>query len=164
MARTVSWPTQGDQTTFRRRSITLGAALALALIAAFGTLVAIDPDTLRSALPLALGMGALSALWVHGSARATARRAELDRSFAGLVVVHHGVAYAVSQQPILGEYPNRRQAATAALDRGGWAIVIRAWDRYWLLDAAPVRAAQHGEPSPVSFRSRAVADVIPAIA
>jgi hypothetical protein len=74
----------------------------------------------------------------------------------------------VAERPVLGAYPNRRQAATAALDRGGWALVVRAWDRCWLLDAVPV-AVQAEDTStqpvvPVSFRSRAVADVIPAIA
>ena len=167
--RSVSWPTQGDKTTFRRRSLVLGGVLAVVVLAPLVAAAAIDTALVAPALPLALGASALCALWVHGAARTAARRAELERSFAGLVVLHHGATYRVAaRSPILGAYPNRRQAATAALERGGWAIVVQAWDRCWLLDAAPVAARDTSDAkqpaTPVSFRSRAVADVIPAIA
>ncbi|MCW2925517.1 MAG: hypothetical protein JWM98_2921, partial [Thermoleophilia bacterium] len=120
------------------------------------------PSLLGPLLPLAAAALLLLLLWVHGAARATARRAEVERSFAGLVVLHHGVAYSVADSPMLGEHPTRRQAARAALDRGGWALVVHAWDRYYLLAATPATAATP-RTSPVSFRSRAVADVVPAI-
>jgi hypothetical protein len=122
----------------------------------------VEPALLRPVLPLAAGMGMLAALWIHGAARSSARRAEMERSFAGLVVLHHGEAYQVADRPIIGSYASRRHAASAALERGSWAIIVQAWDRCWLLDARPVSERSTQRP-PVSFRSRAVADVIPAI-
>lgn len=160
--RAVSWPTQGDQATFRRRATVLAIGSLLAVTLPLTAAVAANPAMLRGVLPLALGTGMLAALWIHGAARTSARRAELERSFAGLVVLHHGDAYRVADSPILGSYATRRLAATAALDRGGWAIVVRAWDRYWLLAAAPAHGHE-ARTQPVSFRTRAVADVIPAV-
>lgn len=161
--RSVSWPTQGDQTTFRRRALLLGATASLLVIVPLVVATMIEPALLRPVLPLAAGMGMLAALWIHDTARASARRAELERSFAGLVVLHLGEAYQVADRPVLGSYASRRHAASAALDRGSWAIVVQAWDRCWLLDARPVASRATSTRPPVSFRSRAVADVIPAI-
>jgi hypothetical protein len=160
-ARTVSWPHQGDQATFRRRSLVLAATCTLLVLVPLVLTAMANPAAVRPALPLALGLGMLAALWIHGAARTSARRAELERSFAGLVVLHQGVAYRVDERPVLGAYPTRRHAASAALERGNWAIVVRAWDRCWLLAASPVRD-DDSRTTPVSFRSRAVADVIPA--
>lgn len=160
--RAVSWPTLGDQATFRRRATVLAIASLLAVTLPLAAMVVANPAAVRPVLPLALGVGMLAALWIHGAARTSARRAELEHSFAGLVVLHHGDAYRVEERPILGSYATRRLAAAAALDRGGWAIVVRAWDRYWLLAASPARE-QDRRTQPVSFRTRAVADVIPAI-
>ncbi len=160
--RAVSWPVMGDQATFRRRATVLAAAGAATIIAGLAVAVVANPALLRPLLPLAASAGLLLGLWVHGSARSSARRAEVEQSFAGLVVLHHGQAFQVDEQPMLGTYASRRHAASAALDRGGWAIIVQAWDRYWLLSASPARA-ESPRRAPVSFRSRAVADVIPAI-
>ena len=114
-------------------------------------------------MPLLPGMlvaAGLGALWVHGAARRDARRAEVERSFAGLGVLHTGQRLVVPEQhALLGEFSSRRDAATAALDRGGWAVIVHAWDRFYLLRARPARTQQ----APVAFRSRAVADVVPAL-
>ncbi len=160
--RAVSWPTMGDTRTFRRRALVLCSAGAVVVLAPLVFATMANPSLLLPVLPLALGGGLLVALWSRRAARTHARRAELERSFAGLTVLHAGGAYAVAAHPVLGSYATRRDAATAALERGSWALVVRAWDRYWLLDAAPVR--DHApRTAPVSFRTRAVADVIPAI-
>lgn len=160
--RTVSWPTKGDQATFRRRAAVLACA-GLALVAAPVVMaVALEPALLRPVLPLAASALLLLLLWTHGAARTAARRAEVERSFAGLVVLHQGQAYQVAAHPMLGEHPSRRQAARAALDRGGWALIVHAWDRYYVLAAIPARQ-DNSRPAPVAFRSRAVADVVPAL-
>jgi hypothetical protein len=161
-SRSVSWPVHGDLQTFRRRSAVLAAVCALVVVTPLALAAYLEPASVRPAIPLALGLGMLAALWIHGAARTSARRTELERSFAGLAVVHHGAAYRVGLRPVLGAYATRRAAATAALERGGWAIVVRAWDRYWLLAATPLREGE-ARRDPVSFRSRAVADVIPAV-
>ncbi len=161
--RSVSWPVQGDQATFRRRAVLLAGVGAAAIVGGLVAAVIANPALLRPLIPLAASAGLLLGLWVHGAARASARRAEIERSFAGLQVLHHGQAYAVDAAPILGTYATRRDAAKAALDRGSWAVIVQAWDRYWLLSASPVRDAATAK-APVAFRSRAVADVIPAIA
>lgn len=159
--RAVSWPTLGDRTTFRRRLVASSGLGAIAVLLATAAPALYRPELLVPSLPLAAGALVLLLLWTHGAARSAARRAELERSFAGLTVMHHGEAFAVARQPLLGEFPSRRQAAHAALDRGGWAVIVHAWDRYYLLAARPRTEAS--EASPVSFRSRAVADVVPAI-
>lgn len=160
--RTVSWPVAGDRVTFRRHLATLLGA-GTALIAASVAMAAIvNPALLRPLLPLAASALLLVLVWTHGAARAAARRTEVEQSFAGLLVLHHGQAYQVAERPILGEFPTRRHAARAALERGGWAIIVQAWDRFYLLAAAPARDAERRRP-PVSFRSRAVADVVPAV-
>lgn len=160
--RSVSWPTQGDRTTFRRRMTMLACsgAAAIALSVAIASIA--NPALLMPLLPLAASAGLLLLLWTHGVARVSARRAEVEHSFAGLAVLHHGERFEVAERPVLGEFGTRRLAARAALDRGGWAIIVQAWDRYYLLAATPATDAG-ALRAPVSFRSRAVADVVPAI-
>lgn len=160
--RTVSWPVSGDRTTFRRRLALLLACGAIAIATSVAIATVANPALLRPLLPLAGAALLLTLLWTHGAARAAARRAEVEHSFAGLVVLHHGEAYQVADRAVLGEFATRRHAARAAVERGGWAIIVTAWDRCYLLAATPARdAARSG--TPVSFRSRAVADVVPAI-
>ncbi|MCW2960610.1 MAG: hypothetical protein JWM90_997 [Thermoleophilia bacterium] len=160
--RSVSWPVQGDQPTFRRR-LSLFAILGTAAIAAaLATALVLNPALVRPLVPLAASAALLLVLWTHGSARTAARRTEVRNSFAGLVAVHLGEAYEVDENPLLGEYTSRRHAARAAIDRGGWALVVHAWDRYYLLSCRP-NAASAATRAPVSFRSRAIADVVPAI-
>lgn len=159
--RAVNWPHHGDESTFRRALATrvgLGGATVGLLLAATAWR---RPDLLVTVAPLAAGALLLVAIWVHGAARSIARRSEIERSFAGLTVLHLGQRYVVSRTPLIGEYPSRRHAARSAVERGCWAIVVRAWDRYYLLQATP--ASTPATQSPVSFRSRAVADVVPAI-
>ncbi|MEO6867332.1 MAG: hypothetical protein ABI200_04855 [Gaiellales bacterium] len=161
--RSVSWPVLGDRATFRR-TVTQYASLGSLAIAATVLIAAIaNPGLLVPLLPLAGSAILLLMMWTHGAARTAARRRELEQSFAGLMVIHHGEAYKVEQDaPVIGAYATRRHAAHAALDRGGWAIIVQAWDRCYLLAAQPAHDAAR-EAAPVSFRSRAVADVIPAL-
>lgn len=160
--RTVSWPVTGDRATFRRRMTLLLGTGALLVSAGVAIATIANPALLRPLLPLAASSLLLTLLWAHGAARAAARRMEVERSFAGTVVLHHREAYAVAERPVLGEFSTRRHAARAAVERGGWALIVQAWDRYYLLAAAPARE-QSERTAPVSFRSRAVADVVPAI-
>lgn len=162
--RSVSWPVQGDRATFRRTLTRYAAIGSLVVAAAVAAAAYANPALLVPLLPLAGSAVLLLLMWTHGAARSAARRRELEQSFAGLVVVHHGEAYRVAtQSPVLGAYSSRRHAARAALDRGGWAIIVQAWDRCYLLAAEPVQS-RDAAAAPVSFRSRAVADVIPALA
>lgn len=160
--RQVNWPNLGDRDTFRRRSALLMALGAAAIVALIGSAALIRPPLIAPLLPLGVALLLLHGLWVHGTARAAARRREVEVSFGGLVVVHDGSAFHVADRPILGEFSSRRHAARAAIDRGGWAIIVRAWDRCYLLACEPAKADEAVERA-FSFRSRAVADVVPAI-
>lgn len=160
--RSVSWPVTGDQATFRRRLVSTLVAGAAVIGACVAVATVLNPALLRPLLPLAGAAFLLCLLWTHGAARSAARRAEVEHSFAGLAVLHHGVAYEVARRPILGEFSTRRHAARAAVERGGWALIVKAWDRYYLLSAQPASEAARRR-APVSFRSRAVADVVPAV-
>lgn len=162
----VSWPTKGDARTFRRRVTGAFATSAVVIAAGLGAAAAHDLALLRSLVPLAVSAALLVGLWTHGAARRAARRTEVERSFAGLVVRHHGRSYTVDTDPLAGEYPTRRHAAEAAMQRGSWALVVHAWDRYYLLSCAPHNEASTAPAAaavPVSFRSRAVSDVVPGI-
>lgn len=161
-ARTVSWPARGDASAFRKRTVILASLISLTITAPLLILELTNPGAIRSSLPLAIGVGLLAALWIHGAARSYARQRELERSFAGLIVLHLGKRYRISATPYLGSFTSRKDACEAALLRGHWAAVVRAWDRYWLLQATPVHDRDHSN-GPVSFRSRAIADIIPAI-
>lgn len=162
--RPVNWPAHGDPTAFRRYVLVRAILVTTMLLGACVAALLVEPSRAAAALPLALGAGALAAVWLHGAARGAARRREVVRSFAGLAVVHLGQRYRVEDAPMLGEYPTRRHAAAAALDRGRWAVMVRAWDRYYLLAAMPVSASDvdAAASTAVSFRTRAVADVVPA--
>lgn len=161
--RTVNWPARGDAHAFRRRALLLAATgTALTLLALAGATLA-NGALLLPLLPLAGSGLLLTVLWAHGAARTGARRAEIERSFAGLRVLHHGQSFTVVQDaPVVAEHPTRRLAARAAIDRGRWAVIVHAWDRYYVLACHP-SATRDGEDVPVAFRSRAVSDVVPAI-
>lgn len=163
--RNVNWPTRGDAAAFRRRAVVLTTLGMGSIALMLGGATAVNGELLVPMLPLGGSAALLLALWVHGSARTAARRSEVMRSFAGLRVLHHGASFEVATtDTVLGEYPSRRQAAVAAMDRGSWAIIVHAWDRYYLLACQPAAARRDGETAlPVALRSRAVADVVPAI-
>ena len=156
----VNWPMQGDQTTFRRRALVTGIVGMILIAGTIALAAYLNPALVQPLAPLALAAGLLHGLWVHGAARRVARRAEVERSFADLTVLHHGAAFAIGNRPLRGEFASRRHAARAALERGGWAVIVHAWDRYYVLACEPAKQPRR---APVSFRSRAVADVVPAV-
>ncbi|MBC7461132.1 MAG: hypothetical protein H7287_07200 [Thermoleophilia bacterium] len=160
----VNWPNLGDRGTFRRRSALLMAAGLLVVGLVLGAAALLRPALVTPLAPLCVSMLLLHALWVHGTARSAARRREVERSFGGLVVLHAGAAFHVADRAPLGEFASRRHAARAAIDRGGWAVIIQAWDRYYVLACRPASEGSSLVERPAfSFRSRAVADVVPAI-
>lgn len=159
--RTVRWPAAGDATAYRRRLAVLSMVVAPLIVTPLVLAWTIEPVLLRTIVPLALALLLVGGMWCHAAAREVARRSEVVRSFAGLRVIHHGQSFSVAApSPLLGVYATRDDAARAATQRGSWAVVVHAWDRYFLLAADPV---QRGGGSPVAFRSNAVADVVPAV-
>lgn len=161
--RTVNWPARGDAAAFRRRVLTLSTIGVSLTALGLGAATLVNSALLTPLLPLAGSVVLLTGLWAHGAARSSARRREVERSFAGLRVLHHGESFAIAEtDAVIGEHPTRRHAASAAMDRGSWAVIVHAWDRYYLLAARPSVEAD-GRDIPVAFRSRAVSDVVPAI-
>lgn len=160
--RSVNWPTQGDPRTFRRRALRTGLVGLVLIAGSIAVAALLRPELVRPLIPLAAASGLLLGLGTHGAARRAARRSEVERSFAGLTVLHHGERFAIGSAPLRGEYGTRRDASRAALERGGWAVIVHAWDRYFVLACEPA-ADSAGTRPPVSFRSRAVADVVPAV-
>jgi hypothetical protein len=138
----------------------LSSSLAVCWVVVASVLgAAWQPRAVASIGVLAAGAVLLQLIWLHGRSHALARRREIVRSFAGLAVLHHGSAITVDERPLLGEYASHREAAWAAARCGRWAVLVHAYDRYYVLTgerSSTVRTA-------VSFRSRAVADVVPAL-
>lgn len=138
----------------------LGAAIASTWVtaaAAAGT--TLRPDAAASIGLLAAGALLLQLIWIHGRAQSAARRQEIVRSFAKLAVLHHGAAITIDPRPLHGEYTTRREAAWAAARCGSWAVLVRAYDRYYVLTGERSTSVL----TPLSFRSKAVADVVPAL-
>lgn len=158
--RSIHWPIHGDRGVFRRALILhsgVGSAVIVALALAISASV---PGITPTLAPLAVALVLLGLLWSHSRAQAAARRAEIVNSFVGLTVLHHGHAIRIGDgDPLVGEYDTRRAAAQAAMALGRWGVIIRAYDRYFVL--AGDRTA--GVRTPVAFRTAAVADVVPAI-
>jgi hypothetical protein len=139
--------------------LALGAVVVFALSAALVLVLLHAPESLLPAVVAAVGASILSLTWAYGRARSAAMRAEVVRSFAGLAVVHSNRIVVINQRnPLIGEWGSRYEAAKAAMQAQDWCVLVRAWDRYYVLRAAPAPSQQ----VPVSFRSRAVADIVPA--
>jgi hypothetical protein len=140
--------------------------LAICSIASIGAIASITwivvdrlPNQVVTTLPLGIAAGLVALLWSYSTAQRDARRAEIVRSFAGLTAQHAGHAIALEDAPYRGDFATRREAVDAALELGGWAIVVRAYERYYVLVGREV----NGTSRPVTFRTRAVADVVPAL-
>lgn len=138
--------------TYSLLAIALDAALTFELLRTF-------PAMIATTLPLGAAAGMIALLWAHARAQRASRRAEIARSFAGLTAVHNGHAIKLSDAPLRGDFSTRRRAVSAALDLGGWAVIVYAYDRYYLLVGRIVTGSRHA----VAFRTRAVMDVVPAI-
>lgn len=157
----VQWPVVSDTRAFRRAvaprlaagtSIVLGSSIALGM--AHHRLVA-------PLLPLATGLLLVVVLWSHSRAERVARREEVLRSFAGMAVSHHGLVVRVLPEgSFLGEHDSLIEAKRTARDHGRWAVIVKAWGRYYTLIGT---LEQRRSGTPVSFRTSAVADVEPAI-
>lgn len=158
--RSIQWPVHGDRSVFQRTLLLHALAGAAAIVAAATAVTISVPGIAATIVPLAVALVVLELLWSHNRAQSSARRAEIRNSFAGLTVLHHGHAIHVSaDDPLVGEYDSRRSAAHAAVALGNWAVIVRAYDRYFVL--AGTRTERVG--TPVAFRTSAVADVVPAI-
>lgn len=130
--------------------LALSAAVALAQWA---------PQWFEFAFPpvVAASMAAVLVCWAK--ARKAARRAEIVRSFAGLIVMRDGHAVRIDRQPVRGEWRMRFDAVKQAMLLGGWVVVVEAYGRYWVLTGSDARA----RPTPVTFRNTAVSEIVPAI-
>jgi hypothetical protein len=135
-----------------------GAGVVLCASAALVSVAMWHRSALLSASVLAAGATILLLTWIYGRARTAAMQSEVVRSFAGLAVIHGNRVVAIDKRsPLVGAYGTRLEAARAAAATNKWCVLIRAWDRYYVLRGKPTRAGV-----PVSFRTRAVADVVPA--
>lgn len=158
--RSIQWPVHGDRIVFRRALLIHALLGAGAIVAPAAAITFAVPGIIATILPLTIALVLLELVWSHGRAQASARRAEIRNSFAGLTILHHGHAIRVAaEDPLVGEFDSRRSAAQAAVSLGNWAVIVRAYDRYFVL--AGTRTERVG--TPVAFRTSAVADVVPAI-
>lgn len=158
--RNVQWPVYGDFEVFRRSFATTAAIGVVVIMGAAAAAASLVPALVWTLLPLTVAVLLLFGLWSHGHAQDAARRAEIVKSFAGLTVLHDGQAIRVSgEAPLVGEFDTRRAAARAAIELGHWAVIVRAYDHYYLLAGARTASLR----TPVAFRTYAVADIVPAI-
>lgn len=155
----IQWPIYGDAAVFQRTLISYGCLGAASAIGLTITGVLQQPNYVGTILPLGVALLMLVTLWAHGRAQSRARRAEIVKSFAGLTVVHDGHAIELDLHPMLGEFTTRRTAARAAIDLGRWAVIVTAYERFYVLTGKRTSDFK----SPVAFRMRAVADIVPAI-
>jgi hypothetical protein len=134
----------------------LAAVITAAISAGMSATHIADPWTIVAISTITLG---LQMYLTASYSRRTARRLEIVRSFAGHTVRRDGVSIAVdASSPLLGEYSTRRDAAWSAARCGRWGVLVRAYGRFYVL----VGDSTQPGVVPVSFRSRAVADVVPA--
>lgn len=158
--RSISWPDQGDRNVFQRNMLLHATAGTLAIVTAAAAGVQLVPSLVTTLVPLAVGMVLIGLLWSHARAQGAARRAEIVNSFAGLAIIHDGFVISVDREPLMGEFATRRDAARAAIDSGGWGVIVKAYDRYYLLSGHRSRALG---ATPVAFRTRAVTDIVPSL-
>ena len=155
----VNWPENGNRSTYRKY-MWASVAAGLVMAASLATVTACyDPSHVALMLPVITGMLIIWGGGCHMVARRRAQSTEIVRSFAGLSVLHHGTVIRIDSEPLLGDYSTRREAARTALERGHWAVIVRAYGRWFLLSGA----ATAGARTPVSFRTRAVADIVPSV-
>lgn len=153
------WPAHGDRKVFRRTMM----ARAASLVVAIGTLSAITalaiPVVAGVALSFGVALATLAVIWSHARAQDSARRVEIVKSFATLTVLFDGQAIRLDRRPLLGEFGTRREAAHAAMAAGCWAVIVHAYEHFYVLTGTRTRDVR----TPVSFRTRAVSDIVPAI-
>lgn len=157
----VNWPVHGNRQTFHRELGLRLAAGSMLVLGAVALTAARWPDLLAPVLPLATGALMMLLLWSHARASHKARRVEVLRSFAGMTVVYQGHAVNVKRDaPLIGEFSSRSDAVRAAIVHGRWAVIVLAWGRYYAL--AGSQSAER-RVRPLSFRTAAVADVVPSV-
>ncbi len=158
--RGIHWPDNGNGRAFRRSL--LGTFVPGTVAAAAALIAAVWAGWVVPGVAIAIGVSAVLAEYVlaRRHARRVARRVEIVLSFSGLEVLHQGTRLKIREKgALIGEWRTRRQAADAAIAVGCWAVLVRAYGRYWALAADTVSTS-----GAVSFRNRAVADIVPAIA
>lgn len=148
----------GDRSVFQRAMIVYVVTCLVCAAGWFAGTMQLPARYMPTAIPLGVALLMLALLWSHARCQRRSRRAEIVKSFAGLTVVHHGRAVRIADTPFAGEFGTRKQAVLAATRLGRWAVVVRAYDRYYLLAGRPTSAVV----TPVALRTRAVADVVPA--
>lgn len=157
--RTVQWPDSGDGQVFRKLMMR-GVTATVAVISFVTTVLSLlFPAFMTATIPFGVASIMLVSLWIHARAFEAARSAEIVRSFAGLAVLHRGTMVTIDSKPLVGTFETRFAAAAAALDRGIWAVIVCAYDRYYLLSGSH----SENKKSPFAFRTAAVADVVPAV-
>ncbi len=159
--KSVQWPAHGTPKAYRRGMrirISIGIVLATASIAACWLA---SPTVLPVASMITGTFLGIWMMWAHARSRHRAQQAEIVSSFANLHVIHHKQLLRIRRNPLIGAYMSRREAVLASLDRGEWAVIIRAYGRWYALAAEQRPPARPSEP--ISFRTRAVADVVPSV-
>ena len=154
----VHWPEYGDVRVFRRcfAQYAAGAILVASALAAAATLVA--PGTVLVALPLCAGLLMAGTIAAHQHARHQGWIAEITRSFGRLMVLRDGHAVRLDARPVRSRHRSRYQAVRAAMDLGGWVVIIQAYGAWFVLTGTDARQS----PAPVALRNMAVADIVPA--
>jgi hypothetical protein len=160
--KTVQWPSNGRKSTFHRAvaiRLFVGVALMAAAVAATWH---IAPQSANLIAVICSGSLAIWTLWAIAHARQRAQHAEIIASFAGLHVLFHKRLFRIGARPLIGAYVSRRAAVNASLEHGSWAVIVRAYGRWYALAATPQDVAGRAA-GPFSFRTAAVADVIPSV-
>ena len=160
---TVHWPANGRPATYRRAMIVrmcAGIVIAAVVLAA---LWLTNPHAMNMAAMLTASSLLIWTMGSHAGSRRRAQRAEIVASFASMHIIHQNTQLRVGAAPLIGSYRHRRDAVRASVRRGCWTVIVRAYGRWYVLAADQV-AAHNRRPGPLSFRSRAVADVVPSIA
>ncbi len=157
--RRIDWPHNGVATVLVRH-MALGALPVLMVLAAINLMT--YAYARAASMPLLLvSMSALlvSGAVIHNRALKAARKAEIIRSFAGLSVIHGGHSVKVDTHPRTSIHVSRADAVRTAFDHGGWSVIVKAYDAWYLLSGTHIKHGSH----PVAFRTRAVADLVPSI-
>lgn len=159
--KSVQWPAHGTPRAYRRGMrirVTIGVAIAAVVIASCWIF---EPSLISAVCMITGSFLGIWMMWAHSRSRCRAQQSEIIASFADLHVIHHKQLLRIRREPFIGAYMSRREAVLASLDRGDWAVIVRAYGRWYALAAEQQPPARPSQP--ISFRTRAVADVVPSV-